>query len=221
MTAFGEGDEGMKRMVLLCLLAALLLAGCAAPSARDAGGSGAQKTAAAAAPQAELAAVQVRAEARPLSDEDIRNAYEQAVTAYGWFELYPLPDTGETVTLDGVTYRRVDTRNFKVLEDLREHLNQLFAPAVTERLLAVGGKQPMYRDIDGALYVTGQGRSRDLYKGEAGIQAERVSDTEYSVNVTVNLLDDDRSTVTGLECWAFPYVFNGEYWVFGDFRLIY
>ena len=152
-------------------------------------------------------------------EEEIISAYDRAVTAYSWFVVSPLPDTGQTVSQDGRIYRRVD--GMEELEDLRIYLNGLFAPEVTERLLTTGGDTPMYRDIDGALYVTGQGRERDPLKGKRQVEAQQVSDGEYSVNVTVDLLDRDGVTITGLESWSFPYVYTGERWVFTDFHLIY
>lgn len=67
----------------------------------------------------------------------------------------------------------------------------------------------------------GQRRSRDAWKGAVSAQTEQTGETSYSVNVTVELLDDDGLTVTGLECWAFPYTFEGGRWVFTEFRLVY
>ncbi len=222
----------MKRREFLpaLLLVALLLAGCAG-QAPAADGTGAERGAPAetasvpgpeAAPGGEpLSAAQIAAAPRPLSEEEIVTAYNRAVTAYGWFVLTPLPDTGEVVLQDGAAYRRVAFRGMEELEDLRTYLNGSFSPEVTERLLAAGDERPMYRDIDGALYVTGTGRSRDAGKGAVQVLPEEVAPGEYSVHVTVELLDGDQTTVTGLEYWSFPYVFTGDRWVFTDFRLVY
>lgn len=154
-----------------------------------------------------------------LSEEEILSAYQRAAAAYGWFTLEPLPDSGETVTVDGTVYRRVDVQGIEELEDLRAYLNSVFAPEVTERLLS--GGPPRYRDIEGALYVSGQGRLRDTQKGSAQIETEQVDSGSYLVNVTVDLLDRDGVTVTGLESWSFPYVYTGDRWVFTDFKTIY
>ena len=50
---------------------------------------------------------------------------------------------------------------------------------------------------------------------------EQVGETAYAVNVAVDLLAEDRETVTGIECWSFPYEFVGGRWVFTDFALVY
>ena len=50
---------------------------------------------------------------------------------------------------------------------------------------------------------------------------EQTGDTAFSVNVTVDLLDDREGAVTGMECWAFPYVLENGRWGFSDFRLVY
>ena len=41
------------------------------------------------------------------------------------------------------------------------------------------------------------------------------------MDVTVDLLDEDQTAVTGLECWAFPYVYEEGRWVFSAFQLVY
>ncbi|MDD3347225.1 hypothetical protein [Oscillibacter sp.] len=228
----------MKRILCPLLLAALLLSGCAntaqmAPqvseeprSAPAAGPTAAPavETAAAPAPtqtEGNLSAALVESEPRPLSEDEIAGAYERAVTAYGWFVLSPLPDTGQVVMEGDTAYRRVDTRGMTELDDLRTYLGGVFSPEIIERLLDGEGEGVAYRDIDGALYVTGVGRRRDSAKGATRLQTKQLSGTEYSVNVTVEVLDSTQETVTGLECWSFPYVFTGDRWVFTDFRLIF
>ena len=54
-----------------------------------------------------------------------------------------------------------------------------------------------------------------------GNAAERLEDGLYFINVTVDLLGEDRETVVGLESWSFPYAFVEDRWVFTDFRLVY
>lgn len=51
--------------------------------------------------QGELSEARVEAAGRPLSEEEIISAYDRAVTAYSWFVVSPLPDTGQTVSQDG------------------------------------------------------------------------------------------------------------------------
>ena len=80
---------------------------------------------------------------------------------------------------------------------------------------------PLYRDVDGVLYVLPSGRERDPSKGAAVIQVEHTGETAYSVDVTVDLLDENGETVTGVECYAFPYEFVEDHWVFTDFRMVY
>lgn len=164
---------------------------------------------------------QLEQAARPLSEDEIRTAYHQAVTYYGWFDLTVLPDNGETAEVDGTVYRRVQMSGVEDLEDLRTCLRSVFSQSVTERLLAVGGATPRYRDIEGVLYVTGEGRSRRDGKGGVQVLAEEIGPGRYSVKVTASLLGEDGVTVTGLECWSFPYVFEEDRWVFTDFQLVY
>ena len=198
----------MKRMyslMALLLSLALLLCGCGAGEMREAAPAQPEEAAAEEAPQ--------------ISQEEILSAYQRADAACGWFTLEPLPDSGERVTVDGTVYRKVKAEGMEELEDLRTYLNSVFSPELTERLLS--GGPPTYREIEGALYVTGQGRLRDPDKGSVQIEIEQVEAGSYLVNVTVDLLDRDGVTVTGLESWSFPYVYTGDRWVFTDFKTVY
>lgn len=221
-----EEREAMGKKIGFLLSLALLLAGCAG------GETAADGSAAEAAPSAagtaavevyggDMSAARVEASARPLTEEEVLAAYEQAVGIYDWFELSPLEDSGGSVTVDGAVYRRVDHPGVGDMDDLRTCLRSVFSEEVTERLLTDGGTAVRYREIDGALYVTGQGRSRDSGKGGASAFVEKKEDGVYAVNVAVELLDEDGVTVSGLECWAFPYAFVNGRWVFTDFYPAY
>lgn len=221
-----EERETMGKKIGLLLCLALLLTGCAG---RETAGNGSPAEASPPAVQAaavetqggDLSAVQVEAAARPLTQEEILLAYDRAVDMYSWFELSPLEDDGETVALDGSLYRRVEHPGVEDLEDLRTCLRSVFSEEVTERLLSGDGTAVRYRDIDGALYVSGQARSRVSGKGRASAQTEQQEEDVYSVSVAVELLDEDGTTVSGLEYWTFPYAFVNGRWVFTDFCLMY
>ncbi|WP_297871579.1 hypothetical protein [uncultured Oscillibacter sp.] len=167
-----------------------------------------------------LRSSRVESEARPLSDEEILDAYSRAETLYAWFDLEPLPGAGPAVVTDGALYRQVDREGIQTMEDLRTCLRAVFSQDLTERLLDTGGDIPLYRDIEGVLCVTGNGRDR--LPGKGGVQSwvERSEEGDYTVSVTVDLLDED-GAVTGLEYWSFPYEFEEDRWVFTEFRLVY
>ena len=216
-----------KRSVLFLLLALLLLlTGCGLQPAAD--GNAAehipteQNTSAAGEPVSEgaiLAASRTEAMARTLTEEEILSAYDRAVAAYEWFDLTPLPTTGETRSMNGRLYYRVDYPGLENVEDLRVYLRGLFSEEVVERLLDVNGEHPPYLDIDGGLYGFLRGRERDPYAGEVRTEVEQDSNTAYSVTVAVDLLDNDRITVTGMESYVFSYEQVDGRWVFTNFQL--
>lgn len=206
----------MKRRVCPWLLALCLLSGCgsAVPAPAD--------SAPARIPEedAGLSATQLEAEPRPLMEEEILAAYYRAEEAYGWFDLAPLPSTGEVLRLDGAAYCKVDYPGMETLDDLRAYLRRLFSAELTDNLLSLGGGSPYYRDVDGALYVSFSGRERDGGKGAYQVEAVQVDARTYALEVSVELLNDERSAVTGLECWSFPYSYVDGRWVFTDFQLV-
>jgi len=210
---------------LIAVLMILTLLGCAAPPEEAAPRPAAPGTAPAV--QAEdpetksMRASLVEAAARPLLEAEILAAYERAQRIYGWFDLEPLPTSDETAVWEYEVYHRVDMEDIETLEDLRTCLRSVFSQELTDRLLAGETARIQYRDIDGALFTAGDRRDREAGKGEARVDTERLEETVYSVNVLVDLLDEDKETVVGVESWSFPYVFEEDRWVFTDFSLVY
>ena len=223
-----------KRMCAVLLLTAALLSGCAAPG-QGAGASAVSASGPAAAPPAQSSApaesavpaavtvdaASTRDSGPELTEEEILSAYDRAVTAYEWFDLTPLPCGGEDIPENGVLYRRVEYPGFDTLDDLRIYLRGLFSEDVVARLLPEDDPCPLYADIDGQLCVRPGGREAESGKGRASAAVERRDDGSYRVNVTVDLLDEEQLTVSGVECYSFPYCCENGRWVFTDFQLVY
>lgn len=216
----------MRRIAAAILLLALLLAGCAAPSGEAPAAPSAAAPSAAAPPSAPAARAEnmsssmVEASARPLLEAEVLAAYEQALRVYGWFDLAPLPTSGESARVNGETYYRVDMEGIETMEDLRAYLRGVFSQEVAERLLDGKDSRIRYRDVNGSLFAAGEGREWEAGKGEARAEAERLEEDAFSVNVIVDLLGEDGETVVGLESWSFPYALVDGRWVFTDFRMV-
>ena len=213
------------RKMLSALLSALLLTGCAAPAGEAASASApvsaARSDSAPAARVENMTSSMVESSARPMPEEEVLAAYERAQRVYGWFDLAPLPTVGEALTVNGRAYYRVDMEGMEELEDLRTYLRGVFSQELADRLLDGGSARIQYRDVNGVLYAAGDSRDRDAGKGQVQVEVERLEDGLYFINVTVDLLGEDRETVVGLERWSFPYEFVEERWVFTDFRMVY
>lgn len=206
----------MRGFVVLLLFA--MLSGCAAPAGETLP-SGTDTT-----PvlnSEKMQASMVESAARPLLEEEILWAYERAVRVYEWFDLAPMPTTGETAEAEGQTWLRVDMEGVESLEDLRTYLRSVFTQELTDRLLNSETSRMRYREIDGKLYVSGAARERDHDTGSIRVETEQLGEVEYSVNVLVDRLDADGETVAGVESWSFPYSFVEDRWVFTDFQLVY
>lgn len=155
------------------------------------------------------------------SEQEVLYAYDRAVQAYGWFYLNTLPSTGDTVTLNGCEYERVEYDGIATMKDLRTYLADLFSDTIIDQLLPQDTSASLYRDIDGTLYVQPAGRGVDIHKGAITTAIQQESATAYYVNVTVEILGDDLATVTGMEIDSFPYELVNGRWVFTDFALVY
>jgi len=206
---------------LIAVLLILTLLGCAAPpeaEAPDASVSAARSER----PEREsMRASMVEESARTLMEAEILAAYERAQQLYGWFDLAPLPTSDETAVWERETYHRVDLEGVETLEDLRTCLRSVFSRELTDRLLNGEAGRIRYRDIGGALCVSGIPREPDSGKRPSRVEAEQLEETVYSVNVLVDLMDEDREAVVGVESWSFPYVFEEDRWVFTEFCLVY
>lgn len=199
------------------LLLALLLTGCAAPPAPAAAEPPPDQTARI---ERMSSASMVESSARPLPEAEVLAAYERAQRVYGWFDLAPLPLSEECAVLDGETYYRVSMPGIEDLDDLRAYLRGVFSQELTDRLLDGTTARIRYRNIRGILYASGESREPEGGKGRALVEAERLAEDLYSVNVLVDLLAEDGESVTGLESWSFPYAYIEDRWIFTDFRLI-
>lgn len=155
-----------------------------------------------------------------MPEAEILAAYQRAERIYGWFDLAPPPLTGESAAVNGAAYYRVNLEGIETLEDLRTCLRGVFSQELTDLLLDGRSARIQYRDVNGVLFAAGDSRERDAGKGQAQIEVEQSEDGVYFVNVTVDLLGEDRETVVGLESWSFPYAFVDDRWVFTDFRLV-
>lgn len=220
------GGRTMRRWGISFLLLTLLLSGCggqsAVPAAAPDGASAPERPAVearSASPVADMSSSLLEHDPRPLPEEEILTAYQRAAAMYGWFSVDLLPDSGETARVEGRTYRKVDMPGMEDLDDLRTFLRSAFSKELTERLLATGGERPVYREIDGALYVSGENRPRAEHWGDVSVEVQQDSGTEYSVNVCVEHLDAD-GVSAGVECWSFRYVYEDDRWVFPEFQLV-
>ena len=221
----------MKTLHCLLALTAVLLVGCSARESelpQDAApfAAAAQDVAdpASAAPEeaaGQVTATQTQNAPPPLSEEALLYAYDRAVEAYGWFDLATLPCGEESVTADGYAYQPVEVDGLDTLEDLRTYLASLFAQSVIDRLLPADQLGARYRDVNGRLCVRPASRGTDASKGAITVSAAQESESAWSVNVTVELLGEDLTTVTGLECVSFPYELVNGRWVFTEFDLIF
>lgn len=214
--------------LLVLAAAALLATGCArtADATSAAPAAPASEAVSAAAPAAQSAVSSGTMEAvstvnarAPLTEQEILTAYDRAAEAWNWFVLGTLAGSGPDVELDGQAYRRVERPGLETMDDLRVYLGSLFSPALVERLLSRDGP-PLCREEDGVLYARAGDFGEEPARGRRTITVERISDTAYQLNASVETLGADSGAVTGVECFSFPYRLVDGRWVFTDFASV-
>lgn len=162
----------------------------------------------------------VKSAAVTLTDEEVLAAYDRAVAAYGWFRLKTLPCDDASAIVEGSLYQRVDYAGIGTIEELRTYLRGIFSQEVIDQLLPEDDSVPLYRDIDGQLYVIPSSRQPDPYKGTEAVTVEHPSEDTFTVNVTVDILAEDMQTIAGIEGYSFPYQYVDGRWVFTSFKLV-
>ncbi len=160
------------------------------------------------------------------ADESVIEAYHRASEAYSWFDVLTLPcDYSDTVEVDGMPYARVN--RFPLMVDFRNHLEDLFAIPIVDRLLAGDAAYPQYIERDGKLYALDAARGTDIGKGAETYSVRQTSKTSLILTVTVEILDysipntlDAEGKVIGSETYEFPFEYVNGKWVFTDFRSV-
>ena len=159
----------MKRCVSIVLATLLLLGlvGCG-----DQGSPSAQS----------LSAQSTPAEQAPTQD-GIVAAYDIAAKAYDWFDLTTMPlDNTDTKKVGEDVYNRVDQPGITSMAQLKEYLNTLFTPELTESLLEES--QDHYRDMDGLLYARSADRGTDIHLQGKRVTAAQRDDAHWDVTLT-------------------------------------
>ena len=229
VTARGEGHgpvwekERVRvngRRLLAALLALWMLSGCGAMTEESTGTSPAAAEESASPGGGGLSASRLEREARLPTEEEILAVYDRAEDAYGWFYLETLPGGQESCVIDGWTYYQVQEPGMETMTDLRAYLRGLFSEELVDTLLSTGGSHPLYQEIEGSLYVLPSNRERNSARGVPAVQIVQVSDTAYTVDVTVDLLDGPGGTATGVASYTFPYELVEGQWVFTDFQMV-
>jgi hypothetical protein len=155
------------------------------------------------------------------NETQVKSAYQQAVEAYGWFDMTTMPtDDSDSKDYNGTAYYRVKHDTIKTYADLKNHLQNLFTDDIVNQLLSQSDASMHYMDIDGALYAIQADRGTDIYKGDETHQIIYENDKKIIYRVEVEVIDPDTQKAVGKETHDFIYEnLNGK-WVFSKFYLV-
>ena len=117
-----------------------------------------------------------------LTEEDVLAAYREAAEVYDWFDLCPMPVSGETVTFGDYSYQPSAQADITTYAQLKARLTSLFSDEIVEKLL--GGTPPLYRDINGRLYVLEAARGSDINLLDKTVAAAQGDADHWTVTLT-------------------------------------
>lgn len=195
-------------IVILTTLLLLSLAGCKSSGQES--------------PSSQSTPVQSSSIEQAPTQNEIFDAYHSAAEAYDWFNLTTMPlDSADTKKVDGNVYNRVNQPGIATMAQLKDYLNTLFTPELTEQFLAES--QDHYRDIDGVLYAQSADRGENIFlqgKREAAVQRD---DTSWDVTITFYAGFTDNSVsgapqfTIGYSQTVLDYEKTGAGWRFATF----
>lgn len=203
-----------KRLAILAGIGVLLLAaGCSAmrPQTGAAAGAGVKT----------VQKSSVQTTYTPPDREQVRNAYDRAVDAVGWFQSGTMPCTGSTVSLESGVYRKVSYAGVESLNDLKNYLRGLFSEELVDSLLTkkIDGEACRFLEKSGVLYELQRELPVRERTGRVKVSVRRRSARRYEVDVQTQLLAADGKTVTGVKYNACFFEKQEEKWIFTNFDL--
>jgi hypothetical protein len=151
----------------------------------------------------------------------VKDAYRQAMEAYGWFDMTTMPvDYSVSKEYNGTKYYRVEHNDIETYADLKLHLQELFSDDIVLELLGQAKEFQRYTDIDGVLYAVQADRGADITKGEETHQIIYEANDRIIYRVEVEIIDFETMEVVDRETYDFTYEnLNGK-WVFSNFCMV-
>lgn len=129
-----------------------------------------------------------------LGDPTSRSASElvgAALEIYGWFAKGSIPLAEETRILadpdtgEEETFRLVNSPYFSNYEQLEQYLRGFFSEEIVQRLLE---QYPVFRDIDGKLYIRAAAENYEAFLKEVTFSVEEA--TESSIRLSAEVPDE-------------------------------
>ena len=157
------------------------------------------------------------------SDASIKAAYEKAVEAFSWFYLVAMPLDSDNVKKHGdFTFNKVVHDTIGTFAELEAYMGTIFTKELVKKTLADASE--LYRDFDGVLYAVDAARGSNIFAGEETHEIIRVSDSEITYRVSVNMYDgpadDKNSKLEEVKVFNFSYVLMDGNWRFSNFELV-
>lgn len=129
------------------------------------------------------------------TDQDIIDAYKTAADVVGWFSIISTPplDTDKTVDVDGLAYCKVKSEQVTSTDTLRKYLETIFDYDMADLLMDINDENQRFIERDDGLYCTSFAFLPTGYSDEENYAVTKVSDDEYKLAVSYQVLNDDGS----------------------------
>lgn len=124
-----------------------------------------------------------------LDEEDlVEDTLLGAMEVYSWFVLQPLDVDPDKPDESGDLFQVLDER-YNTMPLLRAYVSSYFSDAIVDELFAMN----VYREIDGFLYTTTEGRNIDENIMETEFFVSEETEDRVTYEVSVNYFSEDES----------------------------
>ncbi len=151
--------------------------------------------------------------------DDIVAAYKAAADAVGWFNIVSAPPVvpDSEVNIDGLFYSKVNSEKVVDFATLRAYLETLMDYDLADLLMDCNTEIKRFVEHEGALYCTTFVFKPQWYTEKEEFRTEKVSDTEYTIYIDYQYIDNDGVIEDKTQKHTFEKV-DGR-WIFTGFYL--
>lgn len=146
--------------------------------------------------------------------------YQGALQSYEWFTFSTMEVDMERPLVSSLQenqgFYAVKDKNFRTMENLKDHLSKFFTSTMVEDLL---DSTNLYKEFEQQLYAVTADRGSNLSIGEReAFYLIKQDDLNFILRLEQDIVDtENRNNVIGLEVIDYPLTYHNGQWLFTEF----